>query len=1180
MPLTLKIDPPVPGPLTIQDNLLQLPRIVLVPAQDNMSWLTSITLKVEDLGDPKSPDLAKQIETAYGNPSPGPVTASTQFPWASRGWNRPVPPGCRFRVTVTAHYYRSNAFNRADVNAGILDSQPLVFVLTGSTASTPVPPPRVVPTLPTPAPGPTPPAPSGPVPYAEQLTENEVLVYPGVLALDFGTCSTTVTLFNPDKIYDQPGLPPEQEARLIQLIRERLCGEGGTCRLPGVLQDQWERLMTAVGRNLGGPRGEPGQAVFLQRLQAGGLATLRALRQLELNLAATIEDETSQEELELELNRIYHEAFREPRLRSQNLVPAGLDETAEEQFDLASELRVDLQEAPVRVRVGRQVRLDRLSALAQATSAGTGFPPGPPGEPAGPASLGAVQVRQVFHHSPKRYLGQEKLAFQVPYPSGVQTVTAERLLQSAWGQVLDLVDGWRRRQPGECLDGPFTRVVVTYPTVASPAIRRQVLEMATALLRERGVREPDVVTDYDEAVAAALFYLHREFGGSLDLGPEEFKSRARRIGDSWAQNVLVLDIGGGSTDVALLRLQLREDNSHFKPGDGRGAGGRAYILTPRLLGSSGNTQLGGELITLRLFQLLKAALADRLLWGLSSGALTSATLAARLTQLGPAFQTNGQYVEGSLVKPVVDQPDNSPERVAALNAAEQVLPTRWLNDPTRLQPFYSLWEHAEQAKIQLGRSPEGGEEPSFQLGAREVDALAPQFGLSDLKVQNSDAVCVHLSAEQFTGLTEPVIRDAVAIAVGLMASRLPKEGDNRERLDWLILSGKTCHLALVQQVLRQQLLRSPYFIWNPDRVTFLPRYAKLATSAGACYAEKLRRLDVKARDVTGMLRQGLSQLTFEIDNLFFFLPCSFLLPVADGVLTLFEAGENLFQLDGQPVGKARTGPLGSQLLMSVMRRDYEQGQSLLWGSLDGADLAREMELAPNRYLEQVRVQFEVDQRLDLNAFLWVGEKPHHAVDPNAPSLNLAEAWQRHQSMAAPTLPPPGAETPVQAGWSVSLDALRAQTAGGGPTAVISADDTLDCTFHLVAPGEQGGETRQGLVRPIAGFVDETGHTIGDCFESDEIVIHARPPGSTEYVRLGTLPRPDKDAGSQHAKYRRRYSLSLDDQGVLRVHLGEIPYWTTTRPRDVLEQPGRTLVRPISPSRAPAGANRDPFSGVH
>ena len=31
---------------------------------------------------------------------------------------------------------------------------------------------------------------------------------------------------------------------------------------------------------------------------------------------------------------------------------------------------------------------------------------------------------------------------------------------------------------------------------------------------------PDVVTDYDEAVAAALFYLHREFGGSLDLGPD------------------------------------------------------------------------------------------------------------------------------------------------------------------------------------------------------------------------------------------------------------------------------------------------------------------------------------------------------------------------------------------------------------------------------------------------------------------------------------------------------------------------------------------------------------------------------------------------------------------------------------------------------------------------------------
>ncbi|PLZ41352.1 hypothetical protein CBP27_05540, partial [Fischerella thermalis WC542] len=75
---------------------------------------------------------------------------------------------------------------------------------------------------------------------------------------------------------------------------------------------------------------------------------------------------------------------------------------------------------------------------------------------------------------------------------------------------------------------------------------------------------------------------------------------------------MVLDIGGGTTDLALIRLSLEEINP-FEPGEDRGDGGRYYKLTPKLLGSSGHLQLGGELITLRLFLLLKAAIADCLL---------------------------------------------------------------------------------------------------------------------------------------------------------------------------------------------------------------------------------------------------------------------------------------------------------------------------------------------------------------------------------------------------------------------------------------------------------------------------------------------------------------------------------------------------------------------------------------
>src|SRR5262249_55758360 len=166
-----------------------------------------------------------------------------------------------------------------------------------------------------------------------------------------------------------------------------------------------------------------------------------------------------------------------------------------------------------------------------------------------PAPLSLEAVRRVFHHSPKRYLGARK-SFAVPLDGGLVPVTSDQLVQAAWAQLVDLTNHWRGRNPAARSKGRFTRAVVTYPTVAPPSVRREVETLV------RDLKFPDVVTDYDEAVAAALFYLHREFGGSLDLGPELFKARSRRDKNKWFQNVLVLDVGGGSTDLALLQLTL------------------------------------------------------------------------------------------------------------------------------------------------------------------------------------------------------------------------------------------------------------------------------------------------------------------------------------------------------------------------------------------------------------------------------------------------------------------------------------------------------------------------------------------------------------------------------------------------------------------------------------------------
>src|SRR5207244_3995143 len=193
----------------------------------------------------------------------------------------------------------------------------------------------------------------------------------------------------------------------------------------------------------------------------GGARMFEAVRQLEICLGAR----PIRSAVFTALHRIYHEAFLEPRLKSQSLVAVPLDPNFPQEKDVPSELEIK----------------------------GPGTPP-----------------------------------------------------QALMGRPA-------------CCKGRVRRAVVTYPTVAPPSVRREV----ETLVRE--LRFPDVVTDYDEAVAAALFYLHREFGGSLDLGPEVFKARSRRDKNKWFQNVLVLDIGGGSTDLALLQLTLEEVDP-FQPG--------------------------------------------------------------------------------------------------------------------------------------------------------------------------------------------------------------------------------------------------------------------------------------------------------------------------------------------------------------------------------------------------------------------------------------------------------------------------------------------------------------------------------------------------------------------------------------------------------------------------------------
>jgi hypothetical protein len=151
-----------------------------------------------------------------------------------------------------------------------------------------------------------------------------------------------------------------------------------------------------------------------------------------------------------------------------------------------------------------------------------------------------------------------------------------------------------------------------------------------------------------------------------------------------------------------------------------------------------------------------------------------------------------------------------------------------------------------------------------------------------------------------------------------------------------------------------------------------------------------------------------------------------------------------------------------------------------------------------------------------------------------------------------------------------VDVITAQSNSRPATVLIAAERELSETFHF-----NGDSYCRGLIAPLPDLFDESG----------KLMVHARRPGGSEWIHIGELPRPvDRKAHQpgleRTTEYPRRYHLTLDEHGVLRVHLGEIPYWQTEELKDWKDSPGRVLLRHLELVEPPARENRDPFCGVH
>lgn len=1090
---------------------LKLPAIAIFPGDSDPHVLVRITVE----GEPKT--LAQRLASAYRCPPELkriPRGKRAGIPMTPQAWRDfHAPPGSRFIVTVDVVFHESDPMGDPMPSAQRVRETCEITIAAGET---------VAPSL-----------------AATANNQAGVLVDPGWIAIDFGTSNSTATILNTRERVPADGFPPEQEARFRKSLQDWL-REPSEKWAPELDRADWAHFIEELTKTLEcDPKG-----AFAKH---AGAEFHQAVRHLEFSLRAC-PSEVLRRAACRRLSSIYQDVFQTPPLRSWRLFPAVLDPQLKSE-ELLSELEVIGLDDPitgVKINMGRRVYQNRCKALADAKVDELS------------------QLRTRFHFSPKRYLGRSQ---NVLVGTGDQqkSVGAERLIQACWIKIRELAESYKTSS-GEFDEARLQTVILTYPTVAPPHVRRDIRKLA----EEIGFS--DVVIEYDEAIAAVIFYLYREFGGDMDLSLEAFKVRCRMVKEGqWTQNVLVFDVGGGTTDIALVELTM-EDRT---PADAvkAGAAGRYYVITPRLIGATGHQYLGGELITLQVFRLLKVVLADCLVTASARGLISQADLAHKFRGFPAGYldDNKNSYKSGALVRDLLSRPAIKPSEAAreALEAAEKVLPTKWNVDPARLQLFTTLWEMADEAKIQLGGRPgESNGTGIYSISSDRIELILRQAGYADATFGDGSETASHaarmaLSASideaQFDAVAEPVVQDAARLARSLLSEGLSGDGKGSQ-VDWLILSGKTCNMGLVRREIGREFRQHRQLTWIPGRTTFEPEYAKLATSVGACYATTLRRLAADPEGSIQTLKRGHNCLFFDIKNLFSSLPCDFLLWLGgENDAELFRRGERLRRIDDSDEGKALSNFAGSEqgwmhllLSMFVYRRDSRDGGTPepRWGSFDGKALQRRINQENDEWIKPMRCRFEVNQRLEIYILICRG-LPHHRVEESSGS----------RVIAPDVLDNSGQDGLLRLAGDIGVIPVT----GGVPredehTLLFSAETVLDKIFCIEK------ESLPGAISVAELPIQKNG---------TPYQIMLRKPGEKVWKSVATFA-----AIPIRSDYETYYRLSVDGKGVLRLHVGEVPYATAENERQMMDEEGTVFRAPLQPVEERPPTERDPFCGIH
>ncbi|WP_424530677.1 hypothetical protein ACOZ38_13025 [Sphaerisporangium viridialbum] len=994
------------------------------------------------------------------------------------------------------------------------------------------------------APGTPPPPPPGPpldpewqdVPFP--IRELKEPYYQGVAAVDFGTSSATVTILDSRRPQRLP-LDPQQARQL----RERLAGllrDSPPEHLAGQWRDLLAKLVASVAETLGerAPRDLTALAAELRQAVAVGRDP-DTLTDALLDTVCLALDECLVESgeklaawLAPRLLDAYDSAFLVPNLFELSLRQVELDPGKRRPEILPSTVEI-VDPSPVRIALGvdgPEVRRGLKSDLIKPELLGDGI--------TGRGGRGA---------------------------------TTDDLIAAVYAELIERTEVFARPDGEEDPPAMLTSVVVTYPTTTPPGAR----ERLQRLIRKT-LDMPQVITSFDEGVAAGLFFLMRDFGTDRgELGTEALISRSRRIGDdppTWRQNMLVIDVGAGTTDIAVIRLTVIDHTRAIENVDPL-VQGRYYVIRPEVVNSTGHLQLGGDYLTLRVFYWLKAAVLDALING--DGFETERrALAQKIAGRG---QESGRSALAKLVA-MSDASLPAPREIA--DVLRDALPTHWAKDAKspQKQAFHLLWKLAEQTKIEMGRWTEETypvplDDVQSVLNAIDQDNAGAQTRLVDLLPKES----VALDLGEFTRLARQILSQAVGMGRWLVEESFPKSSD--ERLDRVMLSGQTSTMPLMREVVIDELPgnegndeQERLLTWNPAAVIVEADYAKAAASLGACWAQSVYLRNMGLTGAEAELARGRTHVQIAVDNLFYTLPCAFQLQgYGRNTIPLLAAGHPMREVDAEGTIAARDTTWQPLLPLHEVHRPIGKAETIQWGVFNFGTRQEEgfrpdpkVFLPSSDGLQESRIKtlFEVDQNLIPYLYLCQGEAHYHVSADEGEFVDLRSeldprTWDDHERRLRELPAPLMVSVVEEDGTEVETREIFPAWSPDGQKVSAYFDrffhenDALDSGYVL-------GRVSAPLPSPPqSGYYQ---------------FFLRRPDGNRDELAPLRAPGPVEPTA--------RYVATLDVRGRLRLHRGEPPFWKAESLRDVERHSGSVYKVTMDRGVSELEPDRDPFTGRH